>query len=106
MWARVDATMAKPFRRVAAPTRPFADPLTQAVAGQVERDFGAFVPPLALHASVPSVLAACWAMLREALVTVHVERARKEAVAAAVSRANACTYCVDAHTAAMHALGA
>jgi AhpD family alkylhydroperoxidase len=72
---------------------------------QIERDFGAVVPPFLLHSPAPALLAACWTMLREALVTVHVPRARKEAVAAAVSRLNACTYCVDAHTAALHALG-
>ncbi len=97
--------MARQIRRVRPPLLPFADALTGAVAAQIERDFGAFVPPFALHASAPAVLAACWTMLREALVTLHVDRRRKEAVAAAVSRANACTYCVDAHTAAMHALG-
>jgi len=106
VWSRVATTMAKQIRRVRPPERPFADPLTESVAAQIERDFGAFVPPFALHASVPSVLAACWTMLREALVTAHVDRRRKEAVASAVSRANACTYCVDAHTAALHALGA
>lgn len=109
MWARigatVDATMAKQIRRLRPLTRPFAAPLTREVAAQIERDFGAFVPPFALHAAAPTVLAACWTMLREALVTMHVDRRRKEAVASAVSRANACTYCVDAHTAALHALG-
>ena len=44
-------------------------------------------------------------MLRESLVSFHVDRLRKEAIATAVSRANACTYCVDAHSAALHALG-
>lgn len=101
----IDAAMAKQIRRLRPVTRPFADPLTAAVAAQIERDFGAFVPPFALHAAAPPALAACWTMLREALVTAHVDRRRKEAVASAVSRANACTYCVDAHTAALHALG-
>jgi AhpD family alkylhydroperoxidase len=117
MWARItraidstiasaiDATMARQIRRVRPVVRPFADPLTRRVAAQIARDFGAFVPPFALHAAAPSVLAACWTILREALVTTHVDRRRKEAVASAVSRANACTYCVDAHTAALHALG-
>lgn len=105
MWARVDAVMAKQIHRIRPPTRPIVDPLTRALATQIERDFGAFVPPFALHAAAPPVLAACWTMLRESLATVHVDRRRKEAVASAVSRANACTYCVDAHTAALHALG-
>lgn len=37
--------------------------------------------------------------------SVSVDRLRKEAVASAVSRLNDCTYCVDAHTVALHALG-
>ena len=69
------------------------------------KDAKSYVPPFALHAAVPTLLAASWTMLREALVEAHVDRFRKEVVATAVSRANACTYCVDAHSAALHALG-
>lgn len=105
MWAPVEATMARQIRRLTPVARADADATTRAVAAQIERDFGAYVPPFALHAAVPSLVAACWTMLREALVTTHVDRTRKEAVATAVSRANACTYCVDAHSAALHALG-
>ncbi len=97
--------MARQIRRVRPIARAAADPITRAIADQIERDFGAFVPPFALHAGAPPLLAACWMMLRESLVTTHVDRRRKEAVATAVSRANACSYCVDAHSAAMHALG-
>ncbi len=105
MWARIDDTMARQIRRLRPVPRAAADPATRAIVAQIERDFGAFVPPFALHAAVPSLLAAGWTMLRETLVTAHVDRRRKEAVATAVSRSNACTYCVDAHTAALHALG-
>jgi AhpD family alkylhydroperoxidase len=105
MWARIDDTMARQIRRVRPIRRADADATTRALADQIERDFGAFVPPFALHAIVPLALAACWTMLRETLVTVSVDRLRKEAVASAVSRLNDCTYCVDAHTAALHALG-
>lgn len=105
MWAPIEATMARQIRRLTPVARADADPTVRAVAAQIERDFGAYVPPFALHAAVPTLLAASWTMLREALVTTHVDRIRKEAVATAVSRANACTYCVDAHTAALHALG-
>ena len=105
MWARIEQTMAKQIRHVRPIARDHADPTTQRIAAQIERDFGAFVPPFALHAPAPAVLAACWMMLRESLVPAHVDRRTKEAVASAVSRLNACTYCVDAHTAALHALG-
>jgi AhpD family alkylhydroperoxidase len=105
MWARIDTTLAKQVRRVRPIARAAADPASRRVMAQIERDFGAVVPPFLLHTPVPTLLAACWMMLRESLAEHHVDRTRKEAVASAVSRANACTYCVDAHTAALHALG-
>ena len=53
---------------------------------QVERDFGMLAPPVALHSPAPDVLAASWLMLRESLLADGpVDRAAKEAVAAAVS---------------------
>jgi AhpD family alkylhydroperoxidase len=81
------------------------DPRTVAVRQQIARDFGTLVPPFALHLPEPDVLAACWAMFRESTCGPRVDRATKEAVAAAVSAINACPYCVDAHTAMLHALG-
>lgn len=64
-------------------------------------------PPVALHSPAPAPLAAVWMMLRETLlVTGHASRGEKEAVAAAVSEANACPYCVAVHTSALNlALG-
>lgn len=78
---------------------------TAAVCRQIRRDFGALVPPFALHLPVPEALAACWAILREPSHGRRVDRASKEAVAAAVSASNACPYCVDVHTTTLHALG-
>jgi AhpD family alkylhydroperoxidase len=73
---------------------------------QVERDFGMLAPPVALHSPAPATLAAAWMMLRETLlVTGTVPRATKEAVAAAVSAANACPYCVEIHGATLTGLG-
>jgi AhpD family alkylhydroperoxidase len=105
-WSPLEAAMSRQIRRLRPLPRLALPREAQEVTAQIARDFGAFVPPFALHAAAPAVLAACWTMLREALVTVRVDRRRKEVVASAVSRANACTYCVDAHTAALHALGA
>jgi AhpD family alkylhydroperoxidase len=97
--------MARQVRHV-RPVAPAGDePRVHAIAAEITRDFGAYVPPFSLHASAPDVLAACWTMLRECLVPAHVDRGSKERVAAAVSRLNACVYCVDAHTAALHATG-
>lgn len=84
-----------------------ADGVTAEVYRQVERDFGMLAPPIALHSPAPAVLAAAWAMLRESLVvTTTVPRAAKEAVATAVSMANACPYCVEVHSATLTGLSA
>ncbi|MFG3701432.1 carboxymuconolactone decarboxylase family protein [Micromonospora sp. NPDC047620] len=72
---------------------------------RLEREFGLLAPPVTLHAASPPVLAACWVMLREALlVDGLVRRDTKEAVAAAVSLANRCPYCVDVHGSALRGL--
>ncbi|MEE1784546.1 carboxymuconolactone decarboxylase family protein [Streptomyces sp. SP17BM10] len=110
--------MAAPLLRVAlrgalgqvrhvAPVRPArAGAPVARVYAEVEREFGVLAPPVALHAPSPEVLAAAWTMLRETLVAAgRADRAQKEAVAAAVSRANACPYCVEVHTTAIEALG-
>lgn len=79
-----------------------APPAVARVYSQIERDFGMLAPPVALQASSPVVLAACWVMLRETLLTPGpASRERKEAVAAAVSLANRCPYCVDVHGATL-----
>jgi AhpD family alkylhydroperoxidase len=75
------------------------------VYAQLERDFGMLAPPVALHAPAPGPLAACWMMLRETLVASGAaDRTVKEVVAAAVSRANACPYCVEVHGTVLHGL--
>lgn len=82
-----------------------ADGLVASVYAQVERDFGMVAPPLALHSPAPPLLAASWAMLREPLlVPGEADRSEKEVVAASVSAANACPYCVAIHTAAAQEL--
>ncbi|MEV4258890.1 carboxymuconolactone decarboxylase family protein, partial [Spirillospora sp. NPDC049652] len=88
------------------PVRPAAaEGLVARVYEQVERDFGMLAPPVALHSPAPEVLAAAWVMLRETLVAGPAAgRPDAEAVAAAVSRANACPYCVAVHEAALHDL--
>jgi AhpD family alkylhydroperoxidase len=80
--------------------------LVRDVYRQVERDFGMLAPPIALHSPAPDVLAAAWLMLRESLVADGtMSRADKEVVAAAVSAANACPYCVEVHGMALASLG-
>ncbi|MEV0001778.1 carboxymuconolactone decarboxylase family protein [Micromonospora sp. NPDC050980] len=65
---------------------------------QLTDDFGMLAPPVLLHSPAPDVLAACWVMLRETLIASgRAPRAAKETVAAAVSQANRCPYCVTVH---------
>ena len=96
----------RPFLRQVQYVHPDArDPRTAAVRQQIRRDFGMLVPPFALHLPVPGALNACWAIIREPTHGRRVDRATKEAVAAAVSATNTCPYCVDVHTTTLHALG-
>jgi AhpD family alkylhydroperoxidase len=82
-----------------------ADKLVARVRDQMQRDFGLLAPPVWLHSPAPPVLAACWIVLRETLLTGGlVDRAAKESVASAVSAANSCPYCVDVHSATLRAL--
>jgi alkylhydroperoxidase/carboxymuconolactone decarboxylase family protein YurZ len=82
-----------------------ASGLVAEVYRQLEDEFGMLAPPVALHAQLPELLAASWLMLRESLVaTGPLSRYQRELVAVAVSRANACPYCVTVHGLAESAL--
>lgn len=74
------------------------------VYAQVAAEMRLVVPPAQLHSPSPDVLAAYWMLTREPLVGAAVHRAEKEAVAAAVSVANICPYCVEMHTVGMYDL--
>jgi len=94
------------FLRQIRYVRPdLGDQRTAEVRRQIVRDFGALLPPFALHLPVPEALCAYWAITREPTCGQRVDRAPKEAVAAAVSASNTCPYCVDVHTTMLHALG-
>jgi len=81
-----------------------ASGLVAAVYAQSTRELGAAFGP---HLSpAPDLHAAAWAALRESQLVGRAPRALKEAAAAAVAVANACPFCVDAHTAMVHAAGA
>ncbi|MDG4793444.1 carboxymuconolactone decarboxylase family protein [Micromonospora sp. WMMD1082] len=94
------------IRRIAPVPPGSATGVVVRVYGQMEAEFGMLAPPVALHAAAPETLAAVWMMLRETLLAGDpADRAAKEAVAAAVSRANACPYCVEVHGAAFAGVG-
>jgi len=90
--------------RYVSPVLPgTASGLVASVYAQAEQDFGMVAPPVAMHSPNPDALAGSWAMLRETLiVTGQADRAEKEVVAAGVSVANTCPYCIAVHTAAAH----
>jgi AhpD family alkylhydroperoxidase len=82
-----------------------AEGLVAAVYDQARREFGLVPDPLLLHSPDPPLLLAAWAMLRESVLVGALPRRLKETVAAAVSRANRCPFCVDAHTVMLGAAG-
>jgi hypothetical protein len=79
--------------------------LVSAVYRQVADELRLVVPPALLHSPSPDVLAGYWMLTREPLMPAGaVDRATKETVAAAVSVANICPYCVDMHSVGMYDL--
>jgi AhpD family alkylhydroperoxidase len=94
--------------RYVDPVRPnAATGVVGEVYRQLEDEFGMLAPPVALHSPAPTVLAASWLILRETLLAGgYAGRAAKEAVASAVSVANACPYCVEVHSTALRGLSA
>ncbi|HMB24774.1 MAG TPA: hypothetical protein VKP08_18145 [Anaerolineales bacterium] len=76
--------------------------LTAQVYRQLQADFMP-APLVVLHSLIPEVMAGVWSMLRETLMAGSVNRSHKEAVAATISKANECPFCVDAHTVMLRA---
>ncbi|MEU4420858.1 carboxymuconolactone decarboxylase family protein [Actinoplanes sp. NPDC024001] len=72
---------------------------------QMREDFIGPAPAFQALAAVPEIMAPTWVLMREALLAEGAGRADREVVAAAVSRANRCRFCVDAHVTLLHALG-
>lgn len=96
--------MSTPYRHVTPVPRKAATGLVAAVYTQSAAELGAVFSP---HLSpAPELHAATWAALRESQLAGQAPRSGKEAVAAAVAAANSCPFCIDAHTALIHATGA
>jgi len=88
-----------------APVRPeAATGLVAAVYEQLARDFQ-LLAPITLTSPLPALLAARWTVMRETLLAGAAPRLEKELVAAAVSQAHACPYCVAAHALMLHGGG-
>lgn len=74
-----------------------ASELVVQVYRQMNREF-VLGPPLTVHSPIPEVLAGVWIASRESLIAGPADRIEREMIAAAVSRINACPYCVDVHS--------
>lgn len=77
--------------------------LVSEVYRQAKREFGVVGEPILIHSPLPTLLAAVWSSLREAVLAGRAPRTIKEAAAVAVSLSNNCPYCVDAHTVMLRA---
>lgn len=78
--------------------------LVEQVYNQMMSDFQ-LVPPVTVHSPAPRVLAGVWTATRESLVAAPASRVEREAVVAAISRINTCSFCVDVHSIALHGAG-
>lgn len=94
--------LAKNIRHIKPIRYDAATGLTAQVYDQLQADFMP-APLVVLHSPVPDVMAGVWSMLRETLMAGDVNRSYKEAVAATVSKANECPFCIDAHTVMLRA---
>lgn len=79
--------------------------LVAEVYGQIKEDFGNITEPFLIHSPQPELLAGAWMVCRETELVGKVPREIKEVVAAGISKANQCPYCVDAHTIMLTAIG-
>ncbi|TDB72551.1 carboxymuconolactone decarboxylase family protein [Micromonospora sp. KC723] len=101
----VSSVVQRQVKHVTPVARAAAEGLVAAVYDQVEQEMRLVIPPVLLHSPSPEALAAYWMLMREPLMAAGaVDRATKEAVAAAVSVANICPYCVDMHSTGMYDL--
>ena len=90
-----DTLSLKTMRYVHAVPRSKADGFVEEIYKQIKEDF--FVNgSLTSRSKVPSLLAAIWTAGRETiLVTDHIDRTTKEAIAATISSIHDCPYCGD-----------
>jgi AhpD family alkylhydroperoxidase len=97
--------MARFYRYTTPIPKSAASGLVANVYRQIAADFVLADGPLMSLSPTPDLLAATWSVVREAQVAGRAPRVDTEAVAAAVSAANRCRFCLEAHTALVHAAG-
>ena len=77
------------YRFFTPPKASTATGLTAEVHRQLREDFLGPLPTFQALSAAPEVMAATWALMREALLAGDADRVEREVVASAVSRANA-----------------
>ncbi len=97
--------MSAPYRFAPAVPKKPATGLVARVYAQMSEEFLLADGPLMSLSPAPEVLAATWALLREAEIVGTASRAEKEAVASAVAFANRCPFCTEAHALLIHGAG-
>ncbi|MGW0672918.1 carboxymuconolactone decarboxylase family protein [Streptomyces sp. NPDC002746] len=98
--------MTGPFRYTSPAPPESATGVVADVYAQMAKDFGIErAATFVVLSASPPLLTGAWAVLRESLLAGRVSRTDKEVVAAGVSLANRCPFCVDAHTVLLHATG-
>jgi len=98
--------MPKPFRYTTPVPPRSATGRVAEVYRQLGEDFGIEgASTFVVLSSAPDLLAPAWALMRESLIAGAGTRTDRELVAAGVSQANRCPFCVDAHTMLLHATG-
>jgi alkylhydroperoxidase family enzyme len=104
--SRVASSVVKRQVRYLTPVSAFAATGTIAKAyQQITEEMRLVIPPALLHSPSPQLLSAYWMLVREPLMpTGEIERGTKETIAAAVSVANICPYCVEMHSISMYEL--
>lgn len=96
----LDATLTRMMARSVRHVEPLVQPASPRAAEVYAqmRDETGLLPPFLCQAAQPEVLAAAWVAAREAWSAGPVGRLEREAVAAGVSNADRCPFCVEAHT--------
>lgn len=100
----IDRATSGGLRHVRPVGRGEARGLVSLVYQQIASEYQ-LVPPLTLHSPVPDLMAALWGITRESFLAGTAGRVEREAVAATVSRINACPFCVEAHAMSLHGTG-
>ena len=97
--------MSSPYRYTTPVPKKMGSGQVAGVYAQMAEDFILADGPLLSLSPVPDLLAATWALLREAQLSGRAPRVDREIVATAVSQVNRCQFCTGAHTVLLHATG-